>query len=195
MESESSLTTEVSSPVHGRESESSLAAGSQSQSRIRESESSLTHSSGRQATGPPAEIIPSCSMSPFMYFRDQQPKFVSHWRAMFSGLARQRKGRRQGGRPVLWQFVQLVLWWLMVSGGKPGCSYRGFPQPTLSAPCDPGSQSAAQAACLPTSQIQSWALWCDPDAWTPAVHESEFASWGKLAAICGISRRHASSWP
>ncbi|CAL8357878.1 unnamed protein product [Gadus morhua 'NCC'] len=41
---------------------------------------------------------------------------------------------------VLWQFVQLVLW-CSVSGGNPGCTYRGIPQPTLSTPCDPGSQS------------------------------------------------------
>ncbi|CAL8373948.1 unnamed protein product [Boreogadus saida] len=90
-ESESSLTAGSQSPVsqqgvrvqsHSRESESSLTAGSQSpvsqqgvrvQSHSRESESSLTHSSGRQATGLRREIIPSFSMSQFMYFRESKP--------------------------------------------------------------------------------------------------------------------------
>ena len=53
---------------------------------------------------------------------------------------------------------------LLVSGGKPGCSYRGFPQPTLSTPCDPGSQSGRPGSLSPNQSVQSWALWCDPDA-------------------------------
>ena len=51
-------------------------------------------------------------------------------------------------RPVLWQFVQLVLWC---------CSYRGFPQPTLSTPCDPGSQSGRPGSLSPNQSDQSWA--------------------------------------
>ena len=55
-------------------------------------------------------------------------------------------------RPVLlWHFVQLVLWC---------CSYRGFPQPTLSTPCDPGSQSGRAGSLSPNQSVQSWAFCC-----------------------------------
>ncbi|CAL8396541.1 unnamed protein product [Gadus morhua 'NCC'] len=42
---------------------------------------------------------------------------------------------------------------LLVSGGKPGCSYRGFPQPTLSTPCDPGSQSGRPGSLSPNHEL------------------------------------------
>ena len=45
---------------------------------------------------------------------------------------------------------------LLVSGGKPGCSYRGFPQPTLSTPCDPGSQSGRPGSLSPNQSDQSF---------------------------------------
>ena len=44
---------------------------------------------------------------------------------------------------------------LLVSGGKPGCSYRGFPEPTLSTPCDPGSQSGRLGSLSPNQSDQS----------------------------------------
>ena len=46
---------------------------------------------------------------------------------------------------------------LLVSGGNPGCSYRGIPQPTLSTPCDPGSQSGRPGSLSPNQSDQSWA--------------------------------------
>ena len=46
---------------------------------------------------------------------------------------------------------------LLVSGGKPGCSYRGFPQPTLSTPCDPGIQSGRPGSLSRNQSDQSWA--------------------------------------
>ena len=46
---------------------------------------------------------------------------------------------------------------LRVSGGNPGCTYRGIPQPTLSTPCDPGSQSGRPGSLSPNQSDQSWA--------------------------------------
>ena len=57
---------------------------------------------------------------------------------------------------VLLHFVQLVLW-CSVSGVNPGCTYRGIPQPTLSTPCDPGSQSGRPGSLSRNQSDQSWA--------------------------------------
>ncbi|CAL8396514.1 unnamed protein product [Gadus morhua 'NCC'] len=44
---------------------------------------------------------------------------------------------------------------LVIAGGKPGCSYRGFPEPTPSTPCDTGSQSGRPGSLSPNQSVQS----------------------------------------